>query len=222
MNNPVSGVLATGLATIASGGNITSALSGVYSVQGGTGAVLTASAGAIGGATPLEVGAPGLSATAKTGINIDLNQFVPLAAGIGTLSNTGAGNIVLNAWGGVQTTTLVSDPGGSITLQTHSPMEVMAGINSGNSIFLATLGSANNNMLLSGPFSYNHVSGVFEVTIGAGGKVTLSATNDILTAPLFPNALDITKFTFLESAAALDPAVNSVVITQTGFKSCKG
>jgi hypothetical protein len=220
-SNPVPGVLATGLATIAAGGDIKANFAGAYAVQGGTGAVLSAPHGAIGGATPLEVGAPSLSATAMNGINVDLNQFTPLAAGIGTLQNSGPGDIVLNAWGGMATTTLVSDPGGSVTLQTHSPLAVLGGINSGKSIFLASLGASNNVMVLDGPFTYNKVGGVFEVTIGAGGSLALAATHELLTAEVFPNALDITKFTFLGSAL-LDPAVNSVVITQTGFKSCKG
>ena len=62
-------------------------------------------------------------------------------------------------------------------------------------------------MTLNGPFTYNTATGAFEVTIGAFGTLHLVASGLGLTAPLFPNPLNITKFTFV----AGDPLANSIL-----------
>jgi hypothetical protein len=64
-------------------------------------------------------------------------------------------------------------------------------------------------MSLSGPYTYNTTSGVFQVTIGAGGALNLltGTTPLVLTTPLFPNPVNITQFTFVGSDPLSDPNV---------------
>jgi hypothetical protein len=197
-----------GSVTLASTGAINGSPSG--SVQGGL-VALNATGGAIGsGATPLEVITPTLSAVAANGIAIDLNGASPQPATVNALQNTATGDIVLNTHGGATFTTPVSNPGGSVTINSFSPLDVTAGITAGNSIFLSTSGGsgAANDMSLAGTYTYNTLTGAFEVKIGLGGKLTLFTGTPplVLTAPLFPNPVDITKFTFVHDVLS-DPDV---------------
>jgi len=166
--------------------------------------------GAIGSsAAPLAVAAPALAASAAYGIAIDLNAFGPTPAVVNTLTTT-TGDILLNAHGGTTIASLVSSPG-NVTINSFSPLDVRQGISAGGGIFLSTAGvlpngTPPNDMTLNGPFTYNTATGKFEVTIGAFGTLHL-AGGVTLSAPLFPNPLNITKFTF----AAGDPLANSLV-----------
>ena len=64
------------------------------------------------------------------------------------LQNHSTGDIVLNAYGGAFISTMVNNtatntpghPGGSVTLNTFSPLDVNFGIDAGNNIFLSTAG----------------------------------------------------------------------------------
>src|SRR6266446_2524609 len=159
---------------------------------------------------PLAVAAPALDAGAAYGIAIDLNAFGPRPATVNTLRNTTTGDILLNAHGGTTIASLVSSPG-NVTINSFSPLDVRQGISAGGGIFLSTAGvlpngTPPNDMTLNGPFTYNTATGKFEVTIGAFGTLHL-AGGVTLSAPLFPNPLNITKFTF----AAGDPLANSLV-----------
>ena len=83
--------------------------------------------------------------------------------------------------------------------------------NAYNGIFLSTAGVSRNgtppnDMTLNGPFTYSTSTGTFEVTIGAFGALHL-AGGLALTAPLFPNPLNIKSFTFV----AGDPLANTIV-----------
>ena len=220
----VLGVSASGVAAISATGNITGASStalpstdipptpipSVHAVQGGTGVTLNAG-GAIGStAAPLAVSAPALDASAAYGIAIDLNAFSPMPATVNTLTNSTTGDILLTAHGGTTITQLVSSPG-NVTIHSFSPLDVQRGITAGSGIFLSTAGLSRNgtllnDMTLSGPFTYNTSTGAFEVTIGSFGTLHLAGGLG-LTGPLFPNPLNITKFTFL----AGDPLANSIV-----------
>jgi hypothetical protein len=191
----------------------TDILSGGGSVQGST-VTLAAPAGAIGApGIGVAVNTPVLTAVAANGIAIDLNASAPVPATVNTLQNTATGDIVLNAHGGATFTTQVvnSNANGNVTINSFSPLDVQAGISTGNSIFLSTgggtqIGSAND-MSLAGNYVYNTTSGVFEVTVGRGADLTLftSSTPMVLTAPLFPNPVNITKFTFIPADPLADP-----------------
>ena len=85
------------------------------------------------------------------------------------------GDTRLNAWGGVQTTTAVVNPGGSVFIKTHSPMEILQGITAGQDIGLQTFGSSNNNMFLDGTFTYGP-NGQFVVNVGDGGFLVLGSS----------------------------------------------
>ena len=218
------GVSASGAAVISAAGNITgasfaglpvaeippSAIPFINAVQGGTGVTLNAG-GAIGSAAaPLAVSTPALDASAAYGIAIDLNAFGPVPAVVNTLTNTTTGDILLNAHGGTTITSLVSSAG-NVTIHSFSPLDIQRGITAGGGIFLSTAGvSLNstlpNDMTLSGPFTYA-AGGAFDVTIGSFGTLHLPG-GLTLTAPLFPNPLNITKFTF----AAGEPLANSVLV----------
>jgi len=218
------GVSASGVATISATGNITGAsfaglppteippstIPFIHAVQGGTGVALNAG-GAIGSAAaPLAVSAPVLDASAAYGIAIDLNAFGPMPATVNTLRNTTTGDILLNAHGGTTITSLVSSPG-NVTINSFSPLEVQQGITAGSGIFLSTAGvlpngTPPNDMTLNGTFTHGTTS-AFEVTIGSFGTLHLPGGLD-LTAPLFPNPLNITKFSFLSG----DPLANSIVL----------
>jgi len=218
------GVSASGVATISATGNITGAsfaglppteippstIPFIHAVQGGTGVALNAG-GAIGSAAaPLAVSAPVLDASAAYGIAIDLNAFGPMPATVNTLRNTTTGDILLNAHGGTTITSLVSSPG-NVTINSFSPLEVQQGITAGSGIFLSTAGvlpngTPPNDMTLNGTFTHGTTS-AFEITIGSFGTLHLPGGLD-LTAPLFPNPLNITKFSFLSG----DPLANSIVL----------
>jgi hypothetical protein len=198
-----------GAVTLASVGDLV----GPGSAQGTT-ATLTSSNGAIGSPSALlEVVSPNLAATAANGIAIDLNGLSPSPATVNTLQNTATGDIVLNAHGGATTLGLVSNPGGNVSITTSSPLDVQAGITAGNSILLSTAGGtdsdAANDMSLNGTYTYNTTAGAFEVTVGRGGNLQIlsGATPLVLTAPLFPNPIDITKFTFVPIDPLGDPVV---------------
>ena len=227
-NLELEGVSASSLASISATGNITGSSSAAglppagistsgsplgNAVQGGTGVTLNAG-GAIGSTTaPLAVAAPALAASAAYGIAIDLNAFGPTPATVNTLQNTTTGDILLNANGGTTIASLVSNPGGNVTINSFGPLDVQQGIAAGSGIFLSTgglfgNGTLPNDMTLNGPFTYNTATGAFEVTIGAFGTLHLVASGLGLTAPLFPNPLNITKFTFLAS----DPLADSILV----------
>jgi len=166
--------------------------------------------GAIGSASaPLAVSSPALDASAAYGIAIDWNAFGPLPAVVNTLTTT-TGDILLNAHGGTTIASLVSSPG-NVTIHSFSPLDVQQGITAGGDIFLSTAGvSLNstlpNDMTLSGTFTYR-TGGAFDVTIGSFGTLHLPG-GVALTTELFPNQLNITKFTF----ASGDPLANSIVV----------
>jgi hypothetical protein len=198
-----------GAVTLASVGDLV----GSGGVQGTT-ATLTSSTGAIGSpSVSVAVNTTNLFANAANGIAIDLNASAPAAATISALHNTTAGDVVLNAHGGATFTQQVTNPGGNVTINTFSPLDVQAGITAGNSIFLSTGGGtdsgAANNMSLNGPYTYNTTTGAFEVTIGRGASLQIlsGATPLVLTAELFPNPIDITKFTFVPNDPFADPIV---------------
>jgi hypothetical protein len=217
------GVSASGAAAISASGNITgtgfaglppaeippSAIPFTHAVQGGTGVALTAG-GAIGSAAaPLTVSAPALDASGAYGIAIDLNAFGPMPATVSRLQSSTTGDILLNAHGGTTVTSLVSSPG-NVTINSFSPLGVNAGITAGGSIFLSTggvppNGTPPNDMTLNGTFTSG--ASAFEVTLGGFGTLHLVASGLALTAPAFPNPLNITKFTFL----AGDPLANTIV-----------
>jgi hypothetical protein len=203
-----------GTVTLAATGAIAGSPSG--SVQGGL-VALNATGGAIGSSgTSLEVITPTLSAVAANGIAIDLNGANPQPATVSALQNTSIGDIVLTAHGGATFTSLVSNPGGNVTINTFSPLDVSAGITAGNSIFLLTSGGPSgsaNDMSLNGPYTYNTLTGAFEVTIGVGGSLTLlsGGTPVVLTAPLFPNPINITQFTFVKDTASIGLDANTVI-----------
>jgi len=103
-------------------------------------------------------------------------------------------------------------PGEQSRRQRHhqfvSPLDIGGGITAGNSIFLSTGGSpssAANDMSLAGLYTYNISTGAFDVTVGVGGALTLftGSTPLVLTAPLFPNPLNITQFTFLKDTGSI-------------------
>jgi hypothetical protein len=140
------------------------------------------------------------------------------------MQNTATGDIFLNAHGGATFTTLVSDPGGNVTINTFTPLDVNAGITAGNSIFLSTgggtaSGSANDMSLGGAPtaYTYNTTSGVFEVTVGRGGQLTLptGTTPIVLSAALFPNPVNITRFTFVEEPTEFPQLDTNAVIQGT-------
>jgi len=167
--------------------------------------------GAIGStAAPLAVAAPALAASAAYGIAIDLNALGAMPATVNTLRNTTTGDILLNAHGGTTIASPVSSPG-NVTIHSFSPLDVQQGITAGGDIFLSTAGlSLNstlpNDMTLSGTFTYR-TGGAFDVTIGSFGTLHLPG-GVALTTELFPNQLNITKFTF----ASGDPLANSIVV----------
>ncbi len=224
-NLELAGVSASRLASISATGNITGSnsaglpLAGISTsgsplgnaVQGGTGVTLNAG-GAIGSTpAPLAVATPALAASAAYGIAIDLNALGPTPVTVNTLQNTTTGDILLNANGGTTIASLVSNPGGNVTINSFGPLDVQQGITAGSSIFLSTGGlfrdgTLPNDMTLNGQFTYG-TSGRFEVTIGSFGTLHLVASGLGLTAPLFPNPLNITKFTFVAS----DPLANSIL-----------
>ena len=211
----VGGVTAgTGTVTLVSAGD----LNGGGEVGGSS--VVLSSSGAIGSpTTALEVSALNLSASAANGIALDLNGFTPQPAAVSLLQNSGTGDIFLNAHGGATFNALVSNPGGNVTINTFSPLDVNAGITAGNSIFLSTSGGtgATNDMSLNGPYTYNTSTGAFEVTIGLGGQLALlsGSTPLILTAPLFPNPVNITRFTFVEEPTEFPQLDTNAVIQGT-------
>jgi hypothetical protein len=202
----IGGVTATGLASITSGGDILGGL-----VQGS--AVFLSAAGAIGAPLAhLSVGAATLDASAANGISLEINGLAPQPVMINTLSNSATGDIFVNAYGGATTTSLVSNPGGSVMINTFSPLVIQAGIDAAGSILLSTKGVLGTivphekDMTLSGPFTYGSL-GVFEVIIGPGGELHLVQSGLNLTAELFPNPLQVTKFTFFN-----DPLANATVL----------
>jgi len=86
----------------------------------------------------------------------------------------------------------------------------MSSILAGGDILLSTAspsrnGPLPNDMTLSGTFTYR-TGGRFDVTIGDFGTLHLPG-GLALTAPQFPNPLNITKFTFVSG----DPLANSLV-----------
>ena len=235
-NLELEGVSASRLASISATGNITGSrsaaglpLAGISTsgsplgnaVQGGTGVTLNAG-GAIGStAAPLAVAAPALAASAAYGIAIDLNAFGPTPAVVNTLTTT-TGDILLNAHGGTTITRLVSSPG-NVTINSFGPLDVQQGITAGSGIFLSTAGPSlgstlPNDMTLNGPFTYSTATGAFEVTIGAFGTLHLVASGLGLTAPLFPNQLNITKFTFVSG----DPLANTIVAAAYNTTAASG
>ena len=229
----VLGVSASRVASISATGSITGAsLSGLpstqipptpipftHAVQGGTGVTLNAGR-AIGSTTaPLAVAAPALDASAAFGIAIDLNALSPTPATVNTLQNTTTGDILLNAHGGATIASLVSSPG-SVTINSFSPLDVQRGITAGGGIFLSTggvfpNGTPPNDMTLNGTFSPG--TGPFDVTIGSFGTLHLAGGLS-LTAPLFPNQLNITKFTFVSG----DPLANTIVAAAYNTTAASG
>jgi len=217
-NLELDGVSASRLASISATGNITGGSSAAglplvgistsgsplgNAVQGGTGVTLNAG-GAIGSTTaPLVVAAPALAASAAYGIAIDLNALGPTPTTVNTLQNSTTGDILLNAHGGTTIASLVSSPG-SVTINSFSPLDVQQGITAGGGIFLSTGGVLPNDMTLTGTFSPG--TGPFDVTIGSFGTLHLAGGLS-LTAPLFPNPLNITQFTFVSG----DPLANTIV-----------
>jgi hypothetical protein len=224
----VLGVSASRVASISATGSITGAsLSGLpstqipptpipftHAVQGSTGVTLNAG-GAIGSTTaPLAVSAPALAASAAYGIAIDLNALSPMPATVNTLRNSTTGDILLNAHGGTTIASLVSGPG-SVTINSFSPLDVQQGITAGGGIFLSTGGVLPNDMTLNGTFSPG--TGPFDVTIGSFGTLHLAGGLS-LTAPLFPNPLNITKFTFVSG----DPLANTIVAAAYNTAAASG
>jgi hypothetical protein len=221
LTNPTSGNIT--LANLITGGAVSvqnlgpTAGSGIVNgsgtVQGAT-VALSAPKGAIGSpALALAVNTLNISAAAANGIAINLNASAPAAATISALNNTTTGDIVLTAHGGATFPSLVTNPGGSVTINSFSPLDVQQGITAGNSIFLSTNGAQTgsaNDMQLAGTYTYDTTAGTFEVTIGRGGDLTLftaSAPPLVLTQPLFPNPMNITSFTFVPSDPLADPIV---------------
>jgi len=176
--NAVAGVASAGAATISTtgaGGNITSSVGAGYAVQG-TSVTLTSSLGAIGSAaTPLPVYTASLAASADTGIYVDTVAASALPVTITQLQNLTSGDIVLNAWGGAQITTMVYNPNGNVFIYSHSPLDVLAGITAGQNIDLATLGTSSNDMLLDGAYTYGGGND-FKVTIGPFGTLTYGSS----------------------------------------------
>ena len=235
-NLELEGVSASRLASISATGNITGSrsaaglpLAGISTsgsplgnaVQGGTGVTLNAG-GAIGStAAPLAIAAPALDASGAYGIAINLNAFGPTPAVVNTLTTT-TGDILFNAHGGTTITSLVSSPG-NVTINSFGPLDVQQGITAGSGIFLSTAGPSlgstlPNDMTLNGPFTYSTATGAFEVTIGAFGTLHLVASGLGLTAPLFPNQLNITKFTFVSG----DPLANTIVAAAYNTTAASG
>jgi filamentous hemagglutinin family protein len=228
LTNPTSGNIV--LASLTSSGLVSvqnlgpTATSGILTsggaVSGGS-VALTATNGAIGSPTAgVEVVTPTLSASAANGITLDLNGLAPQPAVVNLLQNSGIGDILLNAHGGATTTSLVSNPGGNVFINTFSPLDVSAGISAGNSIFLSTSGGPTgsaNDMSLNGTYTYNTSTGAFEVTVGLGGQLTLLSVSTplILTAPLFPNPVNITRFTFVEAPTESPQLDTNTVIQGT-------
>jgi hypothetical protein len=169
--NPVAGVISAGMLTVSADGGIGASVgSGNYAVQG-TNVDLFSSAGSLGSASaPLNVRAAQLNALGSTGIHLALNAFNPAPVVIASLENLASGDIVVDAWGGLSTGALVDNPNGRVVLQTHSPMDILFGINAGQGISLTTSGAAPNDMFLAGPFTY--ASGGFVVNIGEPGVLT--------------------------------------------------
>jgi filamentous hemagglutinin family protein len=183
-----------GNVTLVSGGNITSGLSGAYAASGST-VSLTAGGAIASSSAPLQVAATMLNATAATGIAVETNALVPAMVTVNTLQNTGAGDILLNAHGGATTSSLVSDPGGKVTINTFSPLDVKAGIDAGHGILLTTSGTSND-MFLDGVYSYT-TGYDFAVSIGQFGKLSIG--------PNFSGVITHTNF------AISDPTSNPVV-----------
>jgi hypothetical protein len=166
--NAVAGVASASTLYISADGGISSSLTGNYAAQG-TDVSLYSTAGALGSAAiPLQVRAASLNAGGATGVYVDSNQFNPAPVTVTLLENLTSGDIRLNAWGGATVTTLVSNPGGSVFIHTHSPLEVLAGISAGQGIDLATGGASPNDMLLDGPFTYGQGYD-FSVALGTAG-----------------------------------------------------
>jgi len=216
---------AISLANVATSGNLSILNAGLTpgsdvlasgTLKAGTLAKLAAPTGALGRATaPLQVATAALQAGASTGIYINTNTFAPAMVNVISLTNGLSGDIVLNAHGGATTVSLVSNPGGSVAINSFSPLDVGAGINAGGSIFLSTAGgspSASNDMSLAGTFTYNS-AGVFEVAVGLGGQLQLltGSTPLVLTAPLFPNPVNITHFTFVQDTGLFELDANTVI-----------
>jgi hypothetical protein len=216
---------AISLANVSTSGNLTVTNAGLTAgsdvratgtLRGGALAKLTAT-GALGSATaPLQLATANLSAVAASGIHIDTNSASPAPVTVLNLTNTTSGDIVLNAHGGATTTTLVSNLGGNVFINSFSPLDITAGISAGNSIFLSTSGGTgtSNDMSLAGLYTYNTSTGAFEVTVGLGGQLQLftGSTPLVLTAPLFPNPVNITRFTFVqETADQLGLDANTVI-----------
>src|SRR5882672_3764667 len=216
---------AISLANVTTSGNLTVTNGGAAvgsdvlasgTLRGGALVKMTAT-GALGRATaPLEVATAALQAGAATGIYINTNSAAPAMVNVLALTNITSGDIVLNAHGGATTTSLVSNPGGNVTINSFSPLDIGGGITAGNSIFLSTGGSpssAANDMSLAGLYTYNISTGAFDVTVGVGGALTLftGSTPLVLTAPLFPNPLNITQFTFLKDTGSIGLGANTVI-----------
>jgi filamentous hemagglutinin family protein len=201
----------TGTVTLTSAGDLT----GGGPVAGAS-VVLSATNGAIGSPTVgIEVVTPALSASAANGITLDINGLAPQLVTVNQMQNTATGDILLNAHGGATFSALVSDPGGSVTINTFSPLD-LNGITAGNSIFLSTgggngSGSVNDMTLVGAPtsYTYNMTSGTFNVTIGRGGQLTLptGTTPIVLTAELFPNPVNIKVFDFIPTDPLGNPDV---------------
>jgi trimeric autotransporter adhesin len=205
----LTGVAASDLASITASYGGIAGVSALYAVEGSS--VLLSAGGALGQAqSALNVRATTFDATANGGVHVNLNSFNPALARIDTLMNSGSGNIVLNAFGGAHITSLVSNPGGSVFLNSSSPLRVDAGIAAGDSIFLSTAGSGNNDMMLRGSYSYGP-AGTFAVTIGPGG--VLDIPDGILTTERFPNQPNITSFTFVDAS---NPLANPEVLQAVG------
>ena len=205
----LTGVAASNLASItASYGGIAGA-TGLYAVEGSK--VLLSAGGALGLAEgAMNVRATTLDATASGGVYVNLNSFDPAFATIDRLMNSGSGDIVLNAFGGAHITNPVSNPAGSVFINSFSALRVDAGIAAGDSILLSTGGAGDNDMVLRGSYSYGP-AGTFAVTIGAGG--VLDIADGVLTSELFPNQPNITSFTFVDGS---NPLSNPAVLQSVG------
>jgi hypothetical protein len=160
------GATAADYVSILVDGNLSSDIVGSYVIRAPEVGLLAT--GTIGTATsPLQIQAEFLGSVSSTSAYLTTNQFDPAMVTIGDFVNDDVGHIVLNAYGGATTTTLVDNPGGNIEIKTFSPLNVLAGMNAGGNILLATSGSGNNNIQLNGTFTYGGTS--FSATPGTGG-----------------------------------------------------
>jgi hypothetical protein len=81
-----------------------------------------------------------------------------------------SGNINVMAYGGASLQNEAVNYGGDVTIQTASPLEVLAGIDAFGNIVLVTAGTGANDMYLDYAFLY---SPDFTVIVGPGGTLTL-------------------------------------------------